>query len=98
MAISSPQAPCRGLPPQPDRPGCPDPGAQEAPGKEVEDDRPVRGDVRERHSGRAEGKRRCDHDKAHGLIEDDGFKCREPKPADEQRQPELCSTKPDQPA
>ena len=45
-----------------------------------------------------EWQRRCDDDKAHGLVEDHGLQRTEPECADQQRQPKFRTAKTDQPA
>ena len=61
------------------RPGRAEVGAQEASGQEVDDDRPVWGDLVQWDRDQSGGQGGGNHEQAHGLVQDDGLQSQEPE-------------------
>ena len=82
-------------------PGCqprPEPRPKQTAGEQVDDDRPMRRDGRKGNRRPAERQSRSYDHKAHRFVEDHRLERREPKRADQQRQPKFRAAQTDQPA
>src|SRR6056297_1435316 len=83
---------------QPRRPTRTDPGTEQTAGQQIQNDGPMRDDIREGNRGRAERQSRCDDNQADGLVQDYRLQGPKAKQTDQKRQAELRATQTDQPS